>query len=475
MKTTHDSITPMKHHLTLGLCCLLAISSAAVAEKPWWQVFGGIKGGNFAGGFVDDDKKPDAAMRELLAATRFDEWETFEDELVKLSYPKHPLLKLEVNGGEKGVSVEGGVCTTVDNSFQRAYILKAGPFTYGVFLVTVADWLDDGICLCGPMVHHVYRMEDGCLVRFSLLPGGAVKKAQKLGGKLRLMAFEWTHLACQREIYEQLVERMTLKDKHPWDAARFEAEVAKRYGMAGRSGWLHPGTSLAEAIVKLAAATPPEKWWGVVGLIDRLTDDHQVRDPRIVTAILGQGRGNETEVDILKRCAPDELPKWLAAKLTAMRMEKPSQQGPASMFSDPVSDRARDAAALLGELALSDPATAAAAARELFATAEPAWTLAVLQAFDSFDKPPLPPQQLIIEGFARAREAGLTEIATAALELARDAADALTDPAAVEKAILALPKGKTDSEWEKTKAEALKAIKQQATSPEPANPQPPQP
>jgi len=40
------------------------------------------------------------------------------------------------------------------------------------------------------MVHHVYREKKGCLVRFSLLPGGAVKKAQALGGKLRLMAFD---------------------------------------------------------------------------------------------------------------------------------------------------------------------------------------------------------------------------------------------------------------------------------------------
>jgi hypothetical protein len=40
------------------------------------------------------------------------------------------------------------------------------------------------------MVHHVYQVENDCLARFSLLPGGAVKKAQLLGGKLRLMAFE---------------------------------------------------------------------------------------------------------------------------------------------------------------------------------------------------------------------------------------------------------------------------------------------
>ena len=35
-----------------------------------------------------------------------------------------------------GISVEGGVCTTVDNSFSRGYVLKVGPATYGVFLLS---------------------------------------------------------------------------------------------------------------------------------------------------------------------------------------------------------------------------------------------------------------------------------------------------------------------------------------------------
>ncbi len=178
---------------------------------------------------------------------KFDEWETFEDEAVKLVYPKHPLLKLEVNGGKEGIKVEGGVCTTVDNSFQRAYVLKAGKATYGVFLLTKASWVDDGVCLCGPMVHHVYRVEDGCLARFSLLPGGAVKKAQLLGDKVRLMAFEWTHLACKRPIYEEMVERMTLKIPNLWSERRLRDEVSRRYGMEGRAGWLAPGCTITKA------------------------------------------------------------------------------------------------------------------------------------------------------------------------------------------------------------------------------------
>ena len=64
---------------------------------------------------------------------------------MSFKYPKHPLLKLRVEGGEEGIEVEGGVCTTVDNSYQKAYVLEAGDQTYGVFLLTPAKWLDDGI------------------------------------------------------------------------------------------------------------------------------------------------------------------------------------------------------------------------------------------------------------------------------------------------------------------------------------------
>lgn len=235
--------------MTRLLCAvgILGGLSHSDAAESWWRVLGKVEEGAYVGGGHDDGGKAAPALEEFLAMEEFDEWETFEDEVVKLVYPKHPLLKLEVNGGKEGIEVEGGVCTTVDNSFQRAYILKAGEATYGVFLLTKASWLDDGICLCGPMVHHVYRVEDGCLARFSLLPGGAVKKAQLLGDKVRLMAFEWTHLACKRPVYEEMVERMTLKIPHRWSEGRLHEEVSRRYGMEGRAGWLAPGFTISKA------------------------------------------------------------------------------------------------------------------------------------------------------------------------------------------------------------------------------------
>ncbi len=259
----------MKTLTIVATCFFFGISVSSHALETWWKSLGDVTEGDFRGGYQPDgDKAAGKELEAFLALTEFKEWDTHEDELVKIAYPKHPLLKLQLHGGDKGISVEGGVCSTVDNSYQKAYVLKAGGYTYGVFLVNPAEWLDDGICFCGPMVHHAYQVADGCLTRFSLLPGGAVKKAQKLGGKLRLMAFEWTHLACPREIYETMVERMTLKIKHPKSEAELKQEVVKRYGFAGSAGFLAQGTTLASA-EELFQSKPTEAkghfiWTGVV-------------------------------------------------------------------------------------------------------------------------------------------------------------------------------------------------------------------
>lgn len=231
-----------------GILAVVLMSGATRAAAPWWQALGPVEKGEFGGGHVDDDDSFTPEQGKVLKATSFGEWENYEDEWVKLRYPKHPEVKFRVSKGGDGLKVEGGVVTTVDNSFQQAYVLEVGKATYGVFLLQPAKWLDDGICLCGPMVHHAYSMRDGSLVRYSLLPGGAVKKAQVLGGGIRLMAFEWTHLACSREIYEQLVDGMSVKVRHPWNEERLREKIAKDYGFEGKAGWLHPGQSAVEMV-----------------------------------------------------------------------------------------------------------------------------------------------------------------------------------------------------------------------------------
>lgn len=253
----------LKNYLAL----LLITSLTTSAAEQWWKVNGVPEIGNFRGGQVPDDAPDD--MKAFLKKDTFAEWETYEDELVKIQYPKHPLLKLEVKKNNANIKVEGGVCSTVDNSFQNAYYLTAGDATYGVFLVQAADWLDDGICLCGPMVHHVYNIEEGCLVRFSLLPGGAVKKAQMVGDKLRLMSFEWTHLACPKNIYEEMVERMQLKVKSKFSSEELKDKLSKQYGFSGKAGLIQSSMKVDEAIKimgKPAEQNDSEiEWHGISG------------------------------------------------------------------------------------------------------------------------------------------------------------------------------------------------------------------
>ncbi|MFC4994157.1 hypothetical protein [Rubritalea tangerina] len=227
---------------------LLLLSSLSVtqASEHWWKVNGPPTTGNYAGGNTPEDATD--ALTKFLQQKEWTEWETYEDELVKIQYPKHPLLELEVRKNNTSIRVEGGVCTTVDNSFQNAYYLTADGATYGVFLLQASDWFDDGVCFCGPMVHHVKRIENSNIVRFSLLPGGAVKKAQILGDKLRLMAFEWTHLACPREVYEEMVERMELKIKSKHTPATLSSELEKRYNFDGPTRLIHVGMTPEQTI-----------------------------------------------------------------------------------------------------------------------------------------------------------------------------------------------------------------------------------
>ncbi len=311
----------MKYAILLGIALTTLLAKAA---DNWWQVFGGVENSDFAGGHYSGEKKPSEELVKFLAQTKFDEWETYEDEFVVLRYPKHKLLKLSVKGGNQGIKVEGGVCTTVDNSYQRAYVLMAGDATYCVYLLNAAEWLDDGICLCGPMVHHVYRHKNGCLERYSLLPGGAVKKAQILGGKVRLMVFEWTHLACQREIYEKLVDGMQLKIKHPDDEKVLREKIMNQYGLDGTSGWLHPGMTLEQAKTLLGE---PAKVEGTSVTWNGLTNDY----PCELKAIFNDTGMVKIEEEGVRRTGEDAVKgslSWLSDTLETWEEEKSGANKP---------------------------------------------------------------------------------------------------------------------------------------------------
>lgn len=233
----------------LTVLLLVASLRQDSSAEEWWRINGEPHNREFISRkFLNEKSTASAELKSFLQQIEFEDWVTYEDDWVKLRYPKHHLLTFERKDQGDQIRVNGSVLTTVDNRFRHAYCLTAGEAVYGVFLLQVVDWLDDGGCFCGPMVHHVYNIENECLVRFSLLPGGAVKKAQVLGEQMRLMSFEWTHLQCPRTVYEIMVESMELKVPLELTTTQIKAEVDRRYGIEGRTGLVQRGMPIAEAI-----------------------------------------------------------------------------------------------------------------------------------------------------------------------------------------------------------------------------------
>jgi len=230
---------------------LLTLASSQAEESRWWDVCK-PSGNKFSGGRVPE--KATAAEAKIIKHVKFEKWKTYEDEFIRFDYPAHELIKLEVKKSLEPFKVEGGVCSTVDNSYQQAYILRVGAATYGVFLLSPAKWLDDGTCFCGPMVHHTYKLDRGTLTRFSMLPGGAVKKAQVVGGGLRFMAFEWTHLACQRPVYERMVASMRLKTRDPGGNDALKKQLIENYGDDGKLGLISRGSTVNELVKNFGEA-----------------------------------------------------------------------------------------------------------------------------------------------------------------------------------------------------------------------------
>jgi len=215
-------------------------------EVRWWDV---CKPGvsEFKGGYVSETVE--AEETSILKALHFSKWKTFEDEFISFEYPDHEKIVLKVNKSQEEINVEGGVVTSVDNSYSQSYVLNVGESTFGVFLLNPSEWLDDGICMCGPMVHHAYKIDNGTLTRFSMLPGGAVKKAQVIGGGLRFMAFEWTHLSCSRPVYERMVASMKIKSQFSQGDDFLRKELIKRYGDDAKVGLIARNSS-TEALLK---------------------------------------------------------------------------------------------------------------------------------------------------------------------------------------------------------------------------------
>ena len=237
---------PITIIISLGFLAPAIWADQASDASRWWDLVPSAKS-HFAGGHASE--KVSEEEREVLKRTEFEAWIDYEDEFICFSYPKHPLIKLNVKKPEQRITVEGGVCSTVDNSFQQAYVLTVGDATYAVFLLSPSKWFDDGICMCGPMVYDAYKLNDGSATRFSMLPGGAVKKAQVVGGGLRFMAFEWTHLACPRSSYERMVASMEIKTKDPGGNEALRKKLIDEYGAVAKLGLIHLGANAQELVV----------------------------------------------------------------------------------------------------------------------------------------------------------------------------------------------------------------------------------
>ena len=198
---------------------------------------------------------------EIAKTKSFQQWKSFEDDKVKFSYPDHEAISVEIKRGEP-VPVDGDRVSSVDTSFSRAYRITAGGDTLLVVMLREAEWLDDGICLCGTIVYTRYLLRNGNLYRFSFLENGVLKQMQVLGDKDRLMMFEWTHLPIHHKVYRQIARSLELKSEGSWGERDCRTRVIDRYGPEGVIGWFDEG-STDESIEKVLGKPTQTKSNGV--------------------------------------------------------------------------------------------------------------------------------------------------------------------------------------------------------------------
>jgi hypothetical protein len=220
------------------------VCGSVLAATPWWQPLGPVTEGEYRGGHYPVSLT--AEQKSVARATDFPEWETYEDEFVRFSYPKHPAIKLEVTSEGQATMTRSLNGANWDESFRKSYNLTVGGERYGWFRLEPAHGFWTGICFCGPISHRVYDVREGCLVQYSLLPGGAIKRAELLGDGLRLSALEWTHLSCSREIYEKMAESLILKLPTGDSPAKLREFTFREGGLGGKIAWLRPGQPRAE-------------------------------------------------------------------------------------------------------------------------------------------------------------------------------------------------------------------------------------
>lgn len=190
------------------------------------------------------------------------QWKTFEDEFIRFEIPDDPLIRVQVVETQVNnpIRVVGGVASMADNRFERAYWIKVGDsMHYGAILLKEADWLDEGICLCGAIAFKKCVIQDGTLLEFSLLESGEIKKVQALGARHRAVLFEWTHSVIPQAFYARIGGSLRLKEPSPHTAQKWQALTEKKRGWMGRMAWLEKGSSGAEVEELLGNPTRKDK------------------------------------------------------------------------------------------------------------------------------------------------------------------------------------------------------------------------
>lgn len=113
-------------------------------------------------------------LKVLARMKTFEEWKQYEDERVKFSYPAHGGIELQVE--ERRGRPDDAEPAALD------YVLRVEGEVMMMMRLRLkkAEWLNDGVCLCGARVYERYRVSNGQLFRYSFLEDGTMKRMQVL-------------------------------------------------------------------------------------------------------------------------------------------------------------------------------------------------------------------------------------------------------------------------------------------------------
>lgn len=275
------------------------------------------------------------AERQVFARSDDGAWKWFEDEFIRFEVPDEPLLKIEPiePQARKRIQIVGDAASSADNRYARAYRMTVNGLPYGVVLLREADWFDEGLCLCGPIMIKRLVLKEDTLQEFSLLPEGRVKKVQALGTKHRAVLFEWTHSAITQEVYARIGASMRLvkgseKTREEW----IELTRKKRpENPTALIGWLQPGAAEAEITALLGEASRRESKRLVYEKDEWDDDGSGVR--RTISLPLKKGRLSVLPENYLSY---EDLPPRKGSLEWAKRVIRPDRNGDEVSKIDPV-------------------------------------------------------------------------------------------------------------------------------------------